>query len=254
MGETMPRHPKKDTIPLYSRVSSIIQNKIIPGQYEPEEKLPTEDELVRDFQVSKITVRNALALLERDGLIHRIRGKGTYVAKVIPTTKQYIHTSLNKMSLALQRGVNKPLEIKKIKVGDSRIPKDIRAFFNITNGDEIGRIRKMVNIREVLYFFEDFLPVDITTHITKTELAKQKLLLKIVEEQVGLKASKGEMYMQAVPAEPDISKILHCQSFEPLIHIQTYIWSELEEPLGIGNTYFRACYFKYKVKVELNSY
>jgi GntR family transcriptional regulator len=84
----MPSQSKKDTIPLYSRVLSIIHNKIISGQYEPEEKLPTEDELVRDFQVSKITVRNALALLEADGLIHRIRGKGTYVAKVIPTTKQ----------------------------------------------------------------------------------------------------------------------------------------------------------------------
>ena len=60
----MQQQPKKDLIPLYSRVSSIIQNKILSGQYEPRDKLPTEDELVEYFGVSKITVRNALALLE----------------------------------------------------------------------------------------------------------------------------------------------------------------------------------------------
>ena len=85
----MQPQPKKDLIPLYSRVSSIIQNKILSGQYEPRDKLPTEDELVEYFGVSKITVRNALALLEADGLIFRTRGKGTFVAPVIPETKQY---------------------------------------------------------------------------------------------------------------------------------------------------------------------
>jgi Transcriptional regulators len=250
----MPSQSKKDTIPLYSRVLSIIHNKIISGQYEPEEKLPTEDELVRDFQVSKITVRNALALLEADGLIHRIRGKGTYVAKVIPTTKQYVHTSLNKMSSALEKADIRSLDIRKIKVGDSRIPKDIRRFFRMTNNDEIGRIRKMSTIRGISYFFENFIPAEIARHITKTELAKDKLELKILKEKFGLKVSKGEMFLEAVPAEPDVAKVLRCQSFDPLIHMQTYFWSTPEKPLGIANTYFRSCYFKYKVNLEINSF
>ena len=245
--------PKKDLVPLYSRVSSIIQNKILSGQYESGDKLPTEDELVEYFRVSKITVRNALALLETEGLIVRTRGKGTFVAMGVPLKKQYIHSSLNKMSLALERADNKALEIKKIKVGDSRIPKDICKFFKMTNRDEIGRIRKMVNIREVPYFLEDFLPASIAQKITKKELSKEKVLLKIVEEKSGLKTTKGEMYLQAVPAEPDISTFLLCQSFDPLIHMQTYFWSNPGKPLGIGNVYFRSCYFKYKVDLEINS-
>jgi GntR family transcriptional regulator len=244
----------KEIIPLYSRVSSILQNKIISGQYEPGDKLPTEDELVQYFEVSKITVRNALSLLESEGLITRIRGKGTFVAQVIPQKKQYIHTSLNKMAQALERGDTKPLEVKKIKVGESRIPKDIRNFFNLTNCDEIGRIRRMTDIRGVLYFFENYMPVDLTRLITKAELHKEKLILKLLREKIGLKISKGEMYLQAVPAEPDIAAILRCQSFEPLIHTQTYFWSEPEQPMGIANVYFRACFFKYKVNVEINAY
>jgi GntR family transcriptional regulator len=250
----MQRKIKKDLIPLYSRVSSIIQNKILSGQYEPNDKLPTEDELVVYFGVSKITVRNALALLESDGLIFRTRGKGTFVAPLIPETKQYIHTSLNKMSLALERGENKPLEIRKIKVGDTRIPKDIRSFFGISNNEEIGRIRRMSNLKGVLYFFENFMMVDVVHLISKRELYKAKSILKLLKEKIGLKITKGEMFLQAVPAEPDVSETLQCQSFEPLIHIQTYFWSEPGLPLGIAYTYFRSCYFKYKVNVEINSF
>ncbi|MBI4766046.1 MAG: GntR family transcriptional regulator [Deltaproteobacteria bacterium] len=243
----------KNLIPLYTRVSSIIQNKILSSQYEPGDKLPTEDEQVEYFGVSKITIRNALALLEADGLIFRTRGKGTFVAPVIPETKHFIHTSLNKMSLALERGETKPIDLKKIKVGDSRIPKDIRAFFQMTNQDEIGLISRTSKIKGILYFFENFMPTNITRQITKTELYKEKSIVKLLKKKIGLKITKGEMYLEAVPAEPDISKILQCQSFEPLIHIQTYFWSEPEQPIGLANTYFRSCYFKYKVKVEINS-
>jgi len=46
-------------IPLYSRVESLLRNKILSGEYEQGEKLPTEDELVQCFGVSKVTVRSA---------------------------------------------------------------------------------------------------------------------------------------------------------------------------------------------------
>ncbi len=243
----------KDLIPLYTRVSSIIQTKILSSQYEPGDKLPTEDELVEYFRVSKITIRNALALLEANSLILRTRGKGTFVAPVIPVTKQFIHTSLNKISSALERGETKPVDIKKIKVGNSRIPKDIRTFFQVTNQDEIGQVRKTSKIDGVLYFFENFMPAHMTRQITKRELSRKKSIVKLLKEKIGLKITKGEMYLQAIPAEPEISEILQCHSFEPLIHIQTYLWSELKQPFSITNAYFRSCYFKYKVPVQVKS-
>ncbi len=244
----------KEIIPLYSRVSWILQNKILSGQYEPGDKLPTEDELVQYYDVSKITVRNALSLLEADGLIRRIRGKGTFVASLLPQKKQYIHSSLSKMQQALERGDTKPLEIKKLKVRDARIPKDLFNFFGLSNNEVIGLIRRMCDIRGVLYFFEDFLPVDLVKYFTKAELNKEKLLLKILKEKAGVKVSKGEMFLQAVPAEPDVSAVLQCPSFEPLIHMQTYFWTAPEKPMAIANVYFRACFFKYRVGVEINAY
>ena len=242
---------KKEIIPLYSRVATIIQHKIASGQYEPGERLPTEDELVGQFGVSKITVRNALALLESDSLINRIRGKGTFVADTIPEIKQSVHTNLNQMVERMKGSRTQPLEIKTISVADSRIPKDIHNFFKMANLDEIARIRRIETHENVLYFYENYMLPDMARHITKKELAEKKSIQKVLHKKTGLTVTKGEMYLQAVPAEPDISQLLKCQSFEPLIHVQTYFWSQPEEPFEIVNRYFRACYFKYKVDVEI---
>ena len=57
-------------ISLYGQVEFTLRNKILSGQYEFGEKLPSENELVERFGVSKITVRHALARLEADRLIH----------------------------------------------------------------------------------------------------------------------------------------------------------------------------------------
>ena len=245
---------KKEIIPLYSRVATIIQNRIASGQYEPGERLPTEEELLQYYGVSKITVRNALSLLEAEGLITRTRGRGTFVADHIPETRANIHTSLNDMVQSLAESHTKPLEIKTIKIAQSRIPKDICNFFKMSNNGEIARIRRLVTHKNLLYFYENYMQAEVARHLTKKELAEKKSIQKILRQRIGLAVTKGEMYLQAIPAERDISQLLNCQPFEPLIHVQTYFWSEPEKPFEIVNRYLRACCFKYKVDVRITDF
>jgi len=245
---------RKEIIPLYSRVSNIIYNKIISGHYEPGEKLPTEDELALSYGVSKITIRNALSRLETEGLINRIRAKGTFVTGTIPEKKQFIYTSLSKMDQAIKRSDTRPLDVTIIQSGDSRTPNDVRTFFGITNTDKIGRIRRVITMKGVIYLYENYLWPDMVKHISKKELSKIKSIQEILRQKIGLHVTKGEMFLEAIPAEPDVSDILQCQSFDPLIHIQTYFWIESEKPFEIVNVYFRSCYFKYKVEVDVKRF
>jgi GntR family transcriptional regulator len=119
---------KRESIPLYRSLAAIIENKITSGQYDPGSQLPTEDELTRQFNVSKITVRNALMHLELDQLIVRKWGKGTFVAENIPQKKQYIHTNLNEMTkaslsqLGLKSSKSKPAEIPRTSVAFLKFP------------------------------------------------------------------------------------------------------------------------------------
>lgn len=69
---------KKNTA-LYFRVYESIRKGIESGTYAEGDKLPSERKLCKDFEVSRITVREALDLLEKDHFIKREHGKGSFV-------------------------------------------------------------------------------------------------------------------------------------------------------------------------------
>ncbi|WP_373229831.1 GntR family transcriptional regulator [Cohnella sp.] len=67
--------------PLYSQIIEILRGYIERGEYVPDQQLPTEVELAEQFGVSRITSKRALIELEREGLIYRRRGSGSFVKK-----------------------------------------------------------------------------------------------------------------------------------------------------------------------------
>ena len=79
--------------PLYQQVKECLEERIRTRVYPKGSKLPSEKELCDEFSVSRITVRQALELLESMGLTTSIHGKGTFVkANMIDSTLQKIRT------------------------------------------------------------------------------------------------------------------------------------------------------------------
>lgn len=64
---------------LYREVYDKLYKKIIAGEYALNSKLPSEPDLAKSFGVSRMTLRQALALLQDDGLVKNIRGKGNFI-------------------------------------------------------------------------------------------------------------------------------------------------------------------------------
>ena len=64
---------------LYTEVEESIAAEIADGEYRPGDQLPTEDELLQRFEVSRITVRRAIQNLVQRGLLEIRRGRGTFV-------------------------------------------------------------------------------------------------------------------------------------------------------------------------------
>src|SRR5260370_40131827 len=66
--------------PAYRRIQHALQERIERGELQPGDAVPSERELAGSYQVSLMTARHALAELEREGLVDRRRGAGTFVA------------------------------------------------------------------------------------------------------------------------------------------------------------------------------
>ena len=65
-------------IPLYFQLQEMLRKDILAGIYSPGELIPTEKELMEKYQVSRITVRNAISGLVFEDLLIKKQGRGTH--------------------------------------------------------------------------------------------------------------------------------------------------------------------------------
>ena len=70
----------RSRVPLYIQVASALRRRIETGQWQQGQQISTLEELEREFEVARVTVRQAVELLQNEGLVHRHQGRGTFVA------------------------------------------------------------------------------------------------------------------------------------------------------------------------------
>src|SRR5499425_785610 len=71
---------RKGGVPAYKRIQGAILKRIADGHLKVGDAVDSERELARIHKVSLMTARHALASLEKEGVVHRRRGAGTFVA------------------------------------------------------------------------------------------------------------------------------------------------------------------------------
>ncbi|MCB2191325.1 MAG: GntR family transcriptional regulator [Deltaproteobacteria bacterium] len=69
-------------MPAYAQMADILRASISQGQHPPGSRLPAESALAKAYGVSAMTARQAVSVLEEEGLVRRVQGSGTYVRKV----------------------------------------------------------------------------------------------------------------------------------------------------------------------------
>ena len=76
----MPAHGTiREKVPLYLQLASVMRRKVETGEWRDGNTLPSFEKLASKFEVARVTVRQAIATLEAEGLVKRRQGKGTFV-------------------------------------------------------------------------------------------------------------------------------------------------------------------------------
>jgi GntR family transcriptional regulator len=68
-------------VPLHTQIREVLRRRILDGSYAPHSQMPSESQMMATFGVSRITIRQALGDLQKEGLIFKVMGKGSFVAK-----------------------------------------------------------------------------------------------------------------------------------------------------------------------------
>ncbi|MGH6945863.1 MAG: GntR family transcriptional regulator [Kiloniellales bacterium] len=90
---------RRASIPLYVEIADLLRRQIERGLWPPGQRLPTLEELARQYGVARVTVRQAMDVLSREGRILRRQGKGTFVAGA-PGDRRWLHLEAGLEALA----------------------------------------------------------------------------------------------------------------------------------------------------------
>jgi GntR family transcriptional regulator len=66
-------------VPPYQQIAEILRRRISGGQYRPDTRIPTESEIVGEFEVARTTARRAVRVLREEGLVYTVPNRGSYV-------------------------------------------------------------------------------------------------------------------------------------------------------------------------------
>ncbi|MCR3760003.1 GntR family transcriptional regulator [Clostridium felsineum] len=139
--------------PLWSQMANIIKTRIEDGEYEIGCTLPSEMSFADEFNVSRITVRQALNRLMTDGYILRQRGKGTIVKR----DRTGFSTRMQSSFKQLQDEYNKTTKIL-ISVNNVKAPENVAEVFDIDTGDNVIMLERSVESKgKVITIYHNYI-------------------------------------------------------------------------------------------------
>jgi GntR family transcriptional regulator len=130
-------------VPLYYQLQELLKERIESGGWNPGDRLPSESELARRYGVSRVVVRQALAILEDDGQILRVQGRGTFVAE----------PKLDARAVGLARLLAAPrppdVAIDVLEAGTRRVEPSIRSGLGVDEHERVLRLTTGLSVRGV---------------------------------------------------------------------------------------------------------
>lgn len=236
-------------IPLYKQVKAMIKRQIEAGELKPDQQISSEREICEMYDVSRTTVRQAINEAVNEGMLYRIPGKGTFVAK--PKIDQGLFQMSSFTQTIIARGMAPRTEILR----EEQIPADAQ-LANILNL-EIGE--QVVNLTllgyaddEPVVYYRSFMPASIGKGAALRARAwtKEGRSFSTYELYAGrdnIYPSTTSQTFEAIIAGEEIAEVLKIEKGSPIFKVTSVIYAESKVPLEFKQVYYRGDKFKFNI-------
>ncbi|WP_282035305.1 GntR family transcriptional regulator [Metabacillus indicus] len=232
-------------LPLYYQLQQTIQKAIQENELKPGDMIPSEREYAEKYQISRMTVRQALTNLVNEGYLYREQGKGTFVCqkKIEHSSNELSGFSESMMSKGIEPStyVISFLEVK----ASSEHAEKLRVEQN-TLLYEIKRVRYANDFPiayEILYIPKELVP-------DLTEKAAATSIYNYIERGAGYKIRLGRETIEASTALQADADVLNMQMGEPVLLIERTSFLSSNKPFEIVKSVYRADRFSYSIKMK----
>lgn len=231
---------KKSPIPIYHQLEELIKNQIDSGQLQPDQAIPSEREFTEQYQISRMTVRQALTNLVNDGFLYRKKGTGTFVNE--RKVEQVLHGLTSFSEDMLERGLTPSSEILSYEIVPASL--SVAQKLEIEVEKPVLQIERIRLADDVPMAIETaYMPIHLTEGLTK-ELAKDSIY-QFIEEKLSLKIDEAYQELEAVAASDHDAKYLHIKKGSPVLRIMRVTYLENRTPFEYVKSSFRADRYRF---------
>jgi GntR family transcriptional regulator len=230
-------------LPIYQQIRRTVKFWILDKDYNPNDKIPPELELAKQFDVNRMTIRQALSPLVEEGLLIRKRGEGTFVT----TDEELIqgmslkHIGMtNELLLPLMK--SKTLTVEKKELEPSHLVRE-----KLELDEDVHHVVRIKRDRLVTEGFRAFtinyLPLEIGRKLGEDELLK-KPLLKIMEDDLKINFIEAFQTIEVSFADEETATHLGIHPGVPTLLTERIMYTEKGKPVELVHTIYEANQYK----------
>ena len=203
---------RRKTLPLYHQLNEFITERIESGDWLPGHRMPTEKELSNEFSVSRTTVRQAMQLLENEGLVERIQGKGTFVGR--PKIAQNLGT-MGSMPLMANAGSSAAIQFISLNVVAPSAA--VASRLSLPAGEKVYELTRTMTLDgEPLMLITAWMPVSLFPDL-RERFVETLSMRQTLRELYGIQVVRQQKVVEVTILDDQEAETLHANAGAPAL-------------------------------------
>ncbi|EJO5346665.1 GntR family transcriptional regulator [Clostridium botulinum] len=228
--------------PLYKQIAKKIKDEINKNNLKEGDAIPSESKLAEKFNVSRVTIRQAINMLVNEGLLYKIHGSGTYIKKIKLEHNIYNLVTFTEEAKRYNKNpINKILEFKVIKADDK-----LQNILNLSSEDQVFFISRLRCIDDIPLILEKtYLPVKLFPDLSYDIMLSSKY--KYIEKKKNLKIKESHQEIIPIIPDKDTTKLLNLEENTPILYIVMHSILESGIVFEYTELYFKSDEYKFSL-------
>lgn len=229
---------------LYPHIATLLRRRINVGEWLPGQQLPTLDDLVCEFEVSRVTVRQAIGLLEAEGLVWRQQGKGTFVAEDVTSGPWFTLESdwSSLVTMVKSTGV----EFRKIHE-ERRTPQ-----IDSSEGELAAAYQYMrrVYCKDGTPFAVIGIHLNWQIYLKARKEFSRGPVIPVLDKLSGITIANAWQTLTIGTADLEISDLLGIPVNAPVVHVRRIIQDPTKTVIYVGDLIYRGDFIKLDINLK----
>lgn len=237
----------RSRVPLYIQVASVMRRRVETGQWQPGQKISTLVELEKEFEVARVTIRQAIDILSDEGLLRSQQGRGTFVADE-PGARHWFElaTSWDVLVETIKGNVVKRIKTRKppafpdLLAGEGKLADKYTYMRNVQYKDGVPYGVVSLHLDEKIF---DRAPEQFSEHPGLSVLAGMKDILLADAHQTVIIGS----------ADPEAAELLHIGLGSPVAECRAVVIDRRGVAIYVANILYRSDAIKLNIDLLANA-